>query len=177
MTWEMVSLVANNDSDNQGITFGVSMDPPLMTAFLNEPFILRWFSLFFHSKSACPTKKAYEMCVVYSKKYVNDIWNCAFFSSDNVKTLSRVFHTLEKLNVHPQNITLHFVLPTSALTVWEVLIKPVTPCLVELQTPAFIRMAFTAMMKYPLIDQKLLCRAFFPHPDQPCLHFGKAFRI
>lgn len=33
-----------------------------------------------------------------------------------------VFHTLERLNVHPQNITLHFVLPTSALTVWEILI-------------------------------------------------------
>lgn len=106
------------------------------------------------------------MCVVYNKNYVNgfDVVHFSPVTMSKHRHLSTVFHTLEKLNVHPQNITLHFVLPTSALAVREVLMKPVTPCLVELQTPAFIRMPFTAMMKCPLIDQKLLRRAFFPPP-------------
>lgn len=118
----------------------------------------------------------YEVCVV-KKKHVNDIVHFTPVTCQHLLTWQQSSFTVEhsRKYVYPQNITLHFVLPTKhkmhqALTVGGF---NETLCLVELQTPAFISLAFTAMMKCPLMDQKLLHRPFFTLTN----HAWEAFRI
>lgn len=107
-------------------------------------------------------------CVLVTKNIVYDI--IVHFTPVTMSTPAHVStvclsHLGHFKYVYPQNITLHLVLPT-VLTVGGF---NETLCLMELQTPAFISLAFTTMMKCPLMDRKLLHRPFFPLTNHACI--------
>lgn len=122
-------------------------------------------------------KRLWGVGVPHNKKVCQ--W-CEFYSGNNINT--GIYVDSVPFTVWPlqkcRSSKYHFAFGAShrALTVWEGLMKPVTLCLMELQTPAFIRLAFTAMMKCPLMDLKLLHRPFFTLTNHACI-LRKAFKI